>query len=72
MDYTQILLIITLALTSLFLVLVGINLILVLIELKKTLKNVNSVADGIEKFGKGFGHGVKEAINIFKIKKSKT
>ena len=64
MDYTQILLITTLAITSLFLILVGINLILVLIELKKTLKNVNSVADGIEKFGK--------AINIFKTKKSKT
>ena len=51
MDYTQILLITTLSVTTLFLILVGINIIFVLIELRKVLKKINSIAEGFEKLG---------------------
>ncbi|OGK31151.1 hypothetical protein A3F29_00990 [Candidatus Roizmanbacteria bacterium RIFCSPHIGHO2_12_FULL_33_9] len=65
MDYTQILLITTLAITTLFLILVGINIIFVLIELRKVLKKINSIAEGFEKLGQGLGHGLKETVSFF-------
>jgi len=65
MDYTQILLITTLTITTLFLILVGINIIFVLIELRKVLKKINSIAEGFEKLGQGLGHGLKETVSFF-------
>jgi len=65
MDYTQILLITTLAITTLFLILVGINIILVLIELRIVLKKINNIAEGFEKMGQDLGNGLKEVISFF-------
>lgn len=71
MDLTQILLIISITVTSIFLILVGINLIFLLVELKKAIKKINSIADIFENFGQGIGSGVKNAISLFKTKKRK-
>lgn len=71
MDLTQLLLIISLVVTSIFLVLVGLNLIFLLVELKKAVKKINSISDAFEKFGQGIESGVKDAINLFKTKKRK-
>ena len=71
MDLTQLLLIISLIVTSIFLVLVGLNLIFLLVELKKAVKKINSISDAFEKFGQGIGSSVKDAINLFKTKKRK-
>ena len=71
MDLTQLLLIISLIVTSIFLVLVGLNLIFLLVELKKAVKKINLISDAFEKFGQGIGSGVKDAISLFKAKKRK-
>lgn len=65
MDYTQILIITTLITTTLFLILVGINIILVLLELRKALKKINTIADGVEKIGQGLGYKFKEIVSFF-------
>lgn len=71
MDLTQILLLISIIVTSIFLVLVGLNLIFLLVELKRAVKKINSISDAFEKFGQGIGSGVKSAIGLFKTKKRK-
>lgn len=60
MDTTQLLLTITLTITTILLVVIGIQLIFVLRELRKSLKKVNGVIDGFEKIGMSFEHGFKE------------
>lgn len=71
MDLTQLLLIISLTVTSIFLVLVGLNLIFLLVELKKAVKKINTISAVFEKFGQGIGSGVKDAISLFQTKKRK-
>ncbi len=60
MDTTQLLLIATLTVTTIFLIIVGIQLIFVLRELRSTLKKINSIVDGFEKVGVGIEHGFSE------------
>jgi len=60
MDTMQILLIITLGTTTVFSVIVGIQLILVLKELKKTLGTINKVTAGFESIGVGMERGFEE------------
>jgi len=60
MDPTQVLLTLVLATTTVFLLIVGIQLIFLLRELRKTLKNVNSVVDGFKKIGFNVDSGFKE------------
>lgn len=56
----QILLIITLGTTTVFSVIVGIQLILVLKEFKKTLQTINKITAGFESIGVGIEKGFEE------------
>lgn len=60
MDTMQILLIITLGTTTVFSVVVGIQLILVLKEFKKTLQTINKITAGFESIGVGIEKGFEE------------
>lgn len=69
MDAIQILLIIVLTLSTIFLSIVGIQLIIVLKELRKTLTRVNKIVDGFDAVGMGLQQGLGEVsgfINGFK------
>jgi hypothetical protein len=65
MDTMQILLIITLGTTTVFSVIIGIQLILVLKELKKTLGTINKVTSGFESLGLGVEKGFEELAGFF-------
>ena len=56
----QVLLIITLGTTTVFSVVIGIQLVLVLKELKKTLATVNKITNGFESIGVGLEKGFEE------------
>ena len=60
MDTMQILLIVTLGTTTIFSVIIGIQLILVLKELKKTLGTINKITAGFESVGVGLEKGFEE------------
>ena len=60
MDTMQILLIITLGTMTIFSVIIGIQLILVLKELKKTLGTINKITSGFESIGMGMEKGFEE------------
>lgn len=60
MDTMQILLIITLGTTTVFSVVVGIQLILVLKEFRKTLQTINRITTGFESIGVGIEKGFEE------------
>lgn len=64
MDTTQILLIVTLGTTTIFSVIIGIQLISVLSELKKTLTTVNKIAAGFEAVGLNIEHGFGEVVGF--------
>ncbi len=69
MDTIQILLIIVLSISTVFLTVVGIQLVIVLKAFKKTLDNVNKVVNGFDAIGVGLKHGIGEAtgfLNGFK------
>lgn len=69
MDTIQILLLIVLVISTIFLTVVGIQLTLVLFELRKTLSNINRIVKGFDEIGVGLKHGLGEAtgfINGFK------
>lgn len=69
MDTIQILLLIVLVVTTIFLTVVGIQLALVLFELKKAISNVNRIIKGFDTIGIGLKHGLGEAtgfLNGFK------
>ncbi|MFA9289212.1 MAG: hypothetical protein ACEQSA_05030 [Weeksellaceae bacterium] len=69
MDTTQVLLLIILSLSTIFLTVIGIQLIIVLKELKTTLQSVNKIVKGFDTLGVGLQHGVGEVtgfINGFK------
>ncbi len=74
MDTTQLLLTVTLTVTTIFLIVVGVQLIFLLKEVRKTVRKVNLVIDGLEKAGLAFEHGFGEVLGfltsfktIFKI-----
>lgn len=65
----QILLVVTLGSVTVFSIIVGIQLILVLKELKKTLATVNKITSGFETIGVGIEKGFEEItgfVNGFK------
>jgi len=69
MDTIQILLLIVLVVSTIFLTVVGIQLTLVLFELRKAIKNANTIVKGFDTIGLGLKHGIGEAtgfINGFK------
>ncbi|OGK23402.1 hypothetical protein A3A46_03070 [Candidatus Roizmanbacteria bacterium RIFCSPLOWO2_01_FULL_37_13] len=60
MDTTQLLLTVVLTVTTILLVVVGIQLIFVLKELRKTLKTVNGIIENFEKVGVSVEHSLSE------------
>ena len=60
MDTTQILLTIILSLSTIILVIIGIQLIFILNDLRKLLKKASSIIEGFEKIGLSFEHGLEE------------
>ena len=60
MDSTQLLLSVVLTVTTVLLVVVGIQLIFVLKELRKTLKKVNGIIENFEKVGMSVEHSFSE------------
>lgn len=60
MDTTQLLLTIVLSLSTLLLIVIGVQLIFVLKELRQTLRNINKIAEGFESIGGGLNHGLSE------------
>ncbi len=65
MDTMQILLIVTLGTITVFSVIVGIQLFLVLKELKKTLATINKITLGFESIGVGLEKGFEEVSGFF-------
>lgn len=60
MDTTQFLLTIVLSITTVLLIIIGIQLIFLLREVRKALKKVNNIVEGFEKLGLSVEHGVSE------------
>lgn len=74
MDSTQLLLTIILTVSTILAIIIGIQLIFVLKELRRTLLNVNKIVGGLESVGSGIEHEFSEILgfikgigNIFKI-----
>ena len=65
MDTTQLLLTVILTVSTIFVVIIGIQLILILKELRKSLKNVYNIIEGFESIGMGLEHGVAEIVGFF-------
>jgi hypothetical protein len=64
MDITQILFTIVLTISTIFLVVVGIQLIFVLKELRIGLRKINKIIENFEKIGGSFEQGVGEIIGF--------
>jgi len=70
MEATQILLTIILSLSTIILVVVGIQLIFILNDIRKLLKKINLIIDSFEKIGLSFEHGLEEItgfVSAFKV-----
>ena len=65
MDTTQLLLTIVLSITTVLLVIIGIQLIFLLKELRATLKRTNKIIDGFDSLGVGLDHGLTEVVGFF-------
>jgi hypothetical protein len=65
MDTTQLLLTIVLTVSTIFCVIIGIQLIFVLRDLRKTLKSINTIISGLEEMGLGLEHGLSEITGFF-------
>lgn len=70
MDITQVLLTLALTISTIFAVVIGIQLILVLKELRKTLKTVNTIVHSFEALGTGLEHNLFEVVGFFRGIKS--
>lgn len=64
MDTTQLLLTIVLSLTTILLVVIGLQLFFVLRETQRMLKHVNKVVTSFESLGTGFEHGMSEIMGF--------
>jgi hypothetical protein len=65
MDTTQLLLATTLIVTTVFLIIVGIQLVFVLRDVRTSLKRINAIIGGFEKVGIGMEHGWQEMLGFF-------
>lgn len=65
MDSTQLLLTVILTVSTFFMIVIGIQLIFVLKELRQTLKKANNIVDGFEKMGMSVEHGFHEFVGFF-------
>lgn len=66
MDATQILFNVALSVTTIFLIVIGIQLVFILNELKQSLKKINKIADNFEKIGGSFENSIGEIIGFIK------
>lgn len=64
MDAIQILLLTVLSLSTIFLIIVGIQLVIILKELRTTLTNVNKIIQGFDTLGVGLNHGLGEIVGF--------
>ena len=64
MDTIQILLLVVLSLSTIFLTVVGIQLVIVLREMSQALKNVNKIIQGFDTVGTGLNHGIGEVVGF--------
>jgi len=60
MDTTQLLLTVVLTITTILLIVVGIQLIFILRDFRSLLKKVNNITDELEKVGVSLEHGFSE------------
>lgn len=65
MDTTQLLLTIVLTISTVFLIIIGVQLILILKELRVSLKKINLIIEGFESAGLGLEHGLAEVVGFF-------
>ena len=65
MDTTQLLLTIVLSISCILLTVIGIQLIFILRDLKRTLQRTNRIIDGFEGLGVGLDHGLAEITGFF-------
>jgi hypothetical protein len=65
MDTTQILLTVVLTVTTILLIIIGFQFVLVLKELRTTLKKVNGIIEAFEKVGGSVEHGFSELTGFF-------
>ncbi len=70
MDTTQLLLATVLIVTTLFVIVVGIQLFFVLRDLRASIRRANAIIDGFEKVGIGMEHGWQEILGFFSGLKS--
>ncbi len=61
---TQILLAVTLSVTTIFLVIVGIQVVLLLREIRETLRRTNNIIEGFERVGLGVESGFNEVVGF--------
>jgi len=64
MDTTQLLLTVVLSVSTILLIIIGIQLIFALREIRFTLKKVNAIVDGFEKLGISFEHNFSEVFGF--------
>lgn len=65
MDTTQLLLTVVLTVSTILLIVVGIQFIFVLKEIHKIVKKVNGIIEGFEKVGGSVEHGFNEILGFF-------
>lgn len=66
MDSTQLLLTIILTVSTILAIIIGIQLIFVLKELRRTLLNINKIVSGLESVGVGIEHEFSEVLGFVK------
>jgi hypothetical protein len=64
MDQTQIILNVALTLSTIFLVIIGVQLIFLLRDIRKITKKIVTVTDSLEKFGLSLEHGFSEILGF--------
>lgn len=64
MDQTQVILTITLTLSTIFLIIIGVQLIFLLRDLRKITRKMVNVIDALEKFGLSLEHGFSEVLGF--------
>lgn len=60
MDTTQLMLTVVLSVTTILLIIIGVQLIFVLRDIRRLLKRTNTIIEGFEKVGVGLEHGMGE------------
>jgi len=65
METTQLLLTLILSLSTILLLIVGLQLIFILIDLRKILRKINQIIENFERVGTSLEHGFEEILGFF-------